>query len=149
MLDGLTFWNALNLFHVDVFNENNDITDHPSYRTQQLLRCHSYHIRNNLYLNISDEKNMNLNYHILQIQSILHSSRINIQRLFCFFSDSTILLSHYTKKWTFPLRISSVNVTKSAGNYDLVIFTKEILNGKLHFLSSVIYNFHTLCKKQI
>ena len=37
------------------------------------------------------------------------------------------------KKWSFPLRISSVNVTKSATT-DLVTFTEEILNGKLHFL---------------
>ena len=36
----------------------------------------------------------------------------------------------------FPLRISSVNVTKSAGNCGLVTFTEEILNGKLHFLGS-------------
>ena len=33
------------------------------------------------------------------------------------------------KKWSFPLRIYSVNVTKSAGNCG-----NEILNGKLHFL---------------
>ena len=38
------------------------------------------------------------------------------------------------KKWSFPLRISSVYVTKSAGNCG---FTKEILNWKLHFLWSV------------
>ena len=36
------------------------------------------------------------------------------------------------KKWSFPLRISSVNVTTA----DLVWFTEEILNGKLHFLCS-------------
>ena len=41
------------------------------------------------------------------------------------------------KKIRFPLRISSVNVTKSAVSTDLVIFDKEILNGKLHFLCSV------------
>ena len=34
------------------------------------------------------------------------------------------------KKWSFSLKISSVNVTKSA---DLVTFIEEILNGKLHF----------------
>ena len=34
------------------------------------------------------------------------------------------------QKMKFPLRISSVNV-------DLVTFTEEILNGKLHFLCSV------------
>ena len=47
---------------------------------------------------------------------------------------------HYTKK-SFPLRISSVNVTKSA-QYGIipgflmfsVSFTEEILNAKLHFL---------------
>ena len=37
------------------------------------------------------------------------------------------------KNWSFSLRISSVNVTKSAGNCGLVTFTEEILNEKLHF----------------
>ena len=32
-----------------------------------------------------------------------------------------------------PLRIYSVNVTKSANPVDLVIFTEEILDGKGHF----------------
>ena len=40
------------------------------------------------------------------------------------------------KKWTFPLRISLVNVTKSAVSCDLVTFTGEILNGKLLILCS-------------
>ena len=40
------------------------------------------------------------------------------------------------KKLSFPLWISSVNVIKSAGTADLVTFTEEILNGKLHFLCS-------------
>ena len=38
------------------------------------------------------------------------------------------------KKLCFPLWISSLNVTKSAGNCRLVTFTKELLNGKLPFL---------------
>ena len=41
----------------------------------------------------------------------------------------------------FPLMISSVNGTKSGfpnRNTDLVTFTKEILNGKLHLLQSVM-----------
>ena len=42
------------------------------------------------------------------------------------------------KKSSFSLRISPVNVTKSAGKSDLVTFTGEILNGKLHFLCSDI-----------
>ena len=50
------------------------------------------------------------------------------------------------KKWSFPLRIPSVNVTKSAVSWhsflaqfaaDLVTFTEAILNGKHHFLYSV------------
>ena len=40
------------------------------------------------------------------------------------------------KKWSFPLRISSVNVTKFAVSLDLVTSTEKILNGKLHFLCS-------------
>ena len=48
--------------------------------------------------------------------------------------DSFVALD---KKWSFPLSISSENVTKSAGNCWFVTFTEEILNGKLHFLCSV------------
>ena len=46
------------------------------------------------------------------------------------------------KKWNFPLRISSVNVTKSAVWSYLRIwsFTEETLSGKLHFLCSNIIN---------
>ena len=40
------------------------------------------------------------------------------------------------KKWSFPLRIFLLNVTKSAGNCGLATFTEEILNRKLHFLCS-------------
>ena len=38
------------------------------------------------------------------------------------------------KKKSFLLKISSVNVTKSSVSCDLVTFTEDILNGKLHFL---------------
>ena len=42
---------------------------------------------------------------------------------------------HCTKNGSFPSSISSVNVTKSEVFLaDLVTFTEEILNGKLHFL---------------
>ena len=41
------------------------------------------------------------------------------------------------KKWNFLFRVFTVNMTKSAQfPADLVTFTKEILNGKLHFLRS-------------
>ena len=47
------------------------------------------------------------------------------------------------KKWSFPLRISSVNVTKSAGpnppeTAHLVAFTEEYLSGILWFFFAVI-----------
>ena len=45
---------------------------------------------------------------------------------------------HYTKKSSFPLKISSVNVTKSAGNCGFGdIYSEEIINGKFSFLYSV------------
>ena len=50
--------------------------------------------------------------------------RVNGRLIFPF-----IELLRYTKKWSFPLSISSVNVKKFT-------FTKEILNGKLDFSCS-------------
>ena len=55
---------------------------------------------------------------------------------------SVIQQQSLDKKWTFPLRISSVNVAKSGGNHgfgsektaDFVAFFEEILNGKLLFV---------------
>ena len=49
------------------------------------------------------------------------------------------VLNNTAQKWRFPLRISSVNMTKSGGSADLVTFTEDILSGKLHyfFLCSV------------
>ena len=56
-------------------------------------------------------------------------------KLFSVFFFQLWICSHSSvtryKKWSFPLRISSVNVTKSAGNCILATFTEEILNGKL------------------
>ena len=39
-------------------------------------------------------------------------------------------------KIKFPLRICSIKVTKKLETANLVTITKEILNGKLHFLCS-------------
>ena len=44
------------------------------------------------------------------------------------------------KKWSFPLRVSSVNVIPAY----LVTFTEEILNGKLHFLCIAMDRFENL-----
>ena len=52
-------------------------------------------------------------------------------RLQCHDDKSTL-----HKKQCFPLRISSVNVTKSAGNCGFGHITEEILNGKLRLLCS-------------
>ena len=51
------------------------------------------------------------------------------------------------KKWSFPLRISSVNVTKSAV---LCTFTEEILNGKLHFCAVIplCLSSTPICRKE-
>ena len=40
------------------------------------------------------------------------------------------------KKWSFPLRVSSVNVTNLQFPANLATFSEEIFNGKLHFLCS-------------
>ena len=42
----------------------------------------------------------------------------------------------FDQKMKFSIKESSVNMTRSAETVNLVIFTEEILNGKLHFLCS-------------
>ena len=49
------------------------------------------------------------------------------------------------KKWSFQLKISSVNVTEPQFPADLVTFTEETLNGKLHFLCSGVTSFSWWC----
>ena len=56
--------------------------------------------------------------------------KLTLKNLKAITTTVLLLIFLLSEKWSFPLRISSVNVTKS-GN--LVIFTEEILNGKLHF----------------
>ena len=79
---------------------------------------------------------------------------LNLMKIFSTtgFIHSTLNSLH--KKWSFPLRICSVNVTKSAVHKkwtfplrissvivtDLVAFTEEILHGKLHLFCAVIGN---------
>ena len=46
------------------------------------------------------------------------------------------------KKESFPLRISSVNVIKSAVSANLIQFTEEVLNRKLHFFPVMIRIFY-------
>ena len=62
-----------------------------------------------------------------------------------FFTQNDILVScksilQWTlhKKWSFPFRISSINVTKSAVSCGFDHIYQKILSGKLHFLCSGI-----------
>ena len=45
--------------------------------------------------------------------------RVVFLETFFWYGRPILHLSHYTKKWSFPLRISSVNVSKSTGNLGL------------------------------
>ena len=63
---------------------------------------------------------------ILIVSDVVHSIK-SLHKLLSSFRD------RHHKKRSFPLRISSVNVTKYAVFCGLVIFTEEVLNGKLHF----------------
>ena len=79
------------------------------------------------------------------IVSLIQTTVLNFTKLYhilAFLKANTWL--HYTKKWSCLLRISSVNVTKSAENCGLVTFTEEMLTGKLHFLCSVNFIYETL-----
>ena len=49
----------------------------------------------------------------------------------------SLLFLTQIEKWSFQLKISSVNVTKSPGNCGFGHISEEMLNGKLHFLCSV------------
>ena len=42
------------------------------------------------------------------------------------------------KKWSFPLRIFSLNVAKPEDSCGFVTLMEETLNGKLHFMCSVL-----------
>ena len=62
-----------------------------------------------------------------------------------FFTGHNCTIFTAQKKWSFPLRISSANVTKSAVSYpNPVTFTEEILNKKLYFLCSDFRAFFCL-----
>ena len=52
-----------------------------------------------------------------------------------------LLLVSLHKKWSYPLRISSVNLTKSAANSGFGHIYWRNLNGKLRFLCRVLFSF--------
>ena len=62
-------------------------------------------------------------------EKLFWSCKTSFGRIFLSLKYFFWLIVHkHHKKWSFPLRISSVNTA------DLVTFTEEILNGKLYFL---------------
>ena len=54
------------------------------------------------------------------------------------------LKSSLHKKWSFLLRISSVTVTKSAGNVVFVTFTEESLNENFTFCAVAVFKKFTI-----
>ena len=69
------------------------------------------------------------------IAEIMHSAFSNF-RVQISSKRNSSQFSTLHKKWSFPLRISSVNVTNQQFPADLVTFSEEMLNGKLHILSN-------------
>ena len=73
-------------------------------------------------------------------QSLIHLPRLPVFRHLQLVNVKKIMEIHRTTlnfsqhKKCSPLRISSVNMTKST-------FTEEILNGKLHFFCAVFYKY--------
>ena len=70
---------------------------------------------------VSHKKVESIGLEILPRRLILQLTLLNLKKLHC-------------AKQSFPLRISSVNVTKSAKNWSYL--TKKFLMEKLHFLCS-------------
>ena len=60
----------------------------------------------------------------------------SIFKLFSYFLTIISVLELH-KNGSFSLKISSINVTKSAGNCVFSTFTEQILYGKLHLLCSM------------
>ena len=81
--------------------------------------------------------------HILQWLIVMKYQKRNIKKylprvLLWGLWRKIFLIKSLHKKWSFPLRISSVNINqiRSFPLIYLVTVTKEIINGKLHFLCS-------------
>ena len=62
--------------------------------------------------------------------------------------NKTVATAQKNKEWSFPLKISSVNVTKSSIICGFGPFAEEIVSGKLHFLCSqlLFWKHWKVCK---
>ena len=87
---------------------------------------------NSLHSKISKIFNITSKYFSVfdNTSSVAHTESYFHTYYFCSYFNFMVLIKYCTKKWSFPLRILSVNVTK---------FTEEILNEKLHFLCNVSF----------
>ena len=78
----------------------------------------------------------------LNVYSIEWTFRIytlTYQKTFIAYPKFINFFASLHKKWSFPLRSSSVNVTKSEGNCEFGHISEEILNENLHFLCSACF----------
>ena len=62
-----------------------------------------------------------------------------IRRVNLMWTSQLKYADNIAQKMKFYIKVSSVNVTKTQKTADMVTFTKDILNRKLHFLRSVKY----------
>ena len=91
----------------------------------------------------------NMSRFIASPPSLLYHGRIFYDWIYSILAQIGNLYLYFLKplhkKWSFPLRISSVNVAKSTV---LVTLTEEILNGKPHFCAvNHIYTNQEKCKR--
>ena len=59
---------------------------------------------------------------------VQHFNSFTLKRYYC-----GINIVNNEQKINFSIKISLANVTRSAVSWNLVTFTEEIVNGKLHF----------------
>ena len=82
-------------------------------------------------------------WNTLQNNSNILQSWTGTENFHIYFCVQSLLykISTLHNKWSFPLRIFSVNVTQSAVSANLVALNEELHSGKLHFLCSVKLRF--------
>ena len=93
-----------------------------------LYLIYAFMLENELKKNNSNNKNKNKPLHKVQLKKTI----FQIIYLISFYFTAQKI------KWSFPLIISSVNVTKTAETAGLVTFTEEIPNGKHTWIGKLV-----------
>ena len=105
------------------------------FKLQFLRRLYALVLDTNIFSRISEDKPRGtLNISVAKRCTFMW----RIETKCSSFSSSWNVDVSVHKKWNFPLRISPVNLTNLPETADLVTFTGEILNRKLHFLRTVL-----------